>query len=134
MSRLGRPWVVYFVNGDEVTVQAINAAHAVASAVAKQLQRLGTEGVNFSAISSKFATPKLGCERVSIKRTVFYFGEEKAQDRYGAAHKLCPACRASDIERTCVGQIPMAGLEIKDHNRATCKCGWVGIVDELTPA
>ena len=42
--------------------------------------------------------------------------------------QCCPECngQAGDVEHTCIGM-----LGGKNTNRASCGCGWIGIVDEL---
>lgn len=49
-------------------------------------------------------------------------------DEYRKEHVCCPECGSTLLEVTCVGY-----LGEKDENRATCTCGWEGIVDDLIP-
>ena len=48
--------------------------------------------------------------------------------KYDQEHKCCPRCGGSmgELEVTCKGIVGPP-----DTNRASCGCGWVGIVDEL---
>lgn len=59
--------------------------------------------------------------------------ESKTQ-RYYREHKRCPACRNETLRQSYVGFIE-DGDDIfkpyKDTNKASCKCGWEGIVHDL---
>lgn len=44
---------------------------------------------------------------------------------YYENHRFCPICGNNKLEYTCVGYLDI------DRNRATCICGWRGIVDNL---
>ncbi len=55
-----------------------------------------------------------------------YIHLDNQRREYYDLHSVCPECKGEDIEQTCVGY---AG---KDHNAATCYCGWSGIVVEAT--
>ena len=55
-----------------------------------------------------------------------------SRNAYYLMHSLCPNCGRGDVERTCLGYI-FYGAKTKDENRATCSCGWKGIVHELQP-
>jgi hypothetical protein len=52
---------------------------------------------------------------------------------YYLAHSVCPTCGQDDIERTCIGYVFYDIEKFKDENRATCACGWKGIVHDLQP-
>lgn len=59
-----------------------------------------------------------------------------AIQNYYDGHRACPACGIVDgMETTCVGMIdyPETDPRYRDRNRATCSCGWVGIVHDLKP-
>jgi hypothetical protein len=54
------------------------------------------------------------------------------RDEYMAAHVACPQCFGRDVEQTCVGYLPGDYVEpFQDSNRASCGCGWSGIVHDL---
>lgn len=46
--------------------------------------------------------------------------------RYRKLHNVCPTCGSGDVLTTCVGY-----TEPPNMNRATCRCGWKGRVDDL---
>lgn len=48
---------------------------------------------------------------------------------YRERHAVCPRCHGEDIEQTTLGFV----LAVYDTNRASCSCGWKGIVDDLVP-
>jgi len=56
--------------------------------------------------------------------------------RYRKLHCLCPVCEGNQtIEQTCIGMVYSQDIkveEMNDKNRASCGCGWVGTVHELT--
>jgi len=58
-------------------------------------------------------------------KTVDEIAREQRQAYYDA-HRRCPRCGSNQIERTTVGYIVPP-----DENRATCGCGWTGIVHDL---
>ena len=55
--------------------------------------------------------------------------EDPERIQYYKDHKCCPLCSNEEIERTCMGFI----IGDKDINRASCRCGWKGIVNDLVP-
>jgi hypothetical protein len=46
-------------------------------------------------------------------------------EEYYRLHECCPICGNDCIETTCVGYLN------RDMNKARCKCGWTGLVDDL---
>lgn len=50
-------------------------------------------------------------------------------DEYYEKHEVCPKCFSDYIEMTTKGII----IGDVDDNRATCECGWTGIVNDLVP-
>lgn len=53
---------------------------------------------------------------------------------YNSEHSCCPSCGNDNIERTCIGYFFYDIKTFKDENRATCSCGWKGVVHDLQPA
>jgi hypothetical protein len=61
---------------------------------------------------------------------------KKVKDDYYEVHKACPSCGNTSTSQTYVGgSIPVVGHEYvhTDPNRATCNCGWQGMVEDLVP-
>ena len=56
-----------------------------------------------------------------------------SEEEYYQGHKFCPKCgnRKANMFQTCFGFIFYEGEPYKDENECECKCGWVGIVDDL---
>lgn len=60
-----------------------------------------------------------------------YQGElEYYNKQYYNKHRFCPQCGNEEVSRTCVGSLRVS-IVSPDTNKATCKCGWVGIVHDL---
>ena len=52
----------------------------------------------------------------------YYLTEE-----YRKKHQFCPKCGCTSISQKLA-----AGFDDKDENGARCRCGWTGIVHDLT--
>lgn len=62
--------------------------------------------------------------------------EERRAEAYRAYRKLherCPQCGGNNIETTCVGYIMADPSTYENRNRATCQCGWRGVVHDMVP-
>lgn len=53
--------------------------------------------------------------------------------QYRLNHQCCPSCGGTDIHTTTIGYILIDPATYKDCNRASCFCGWDGIVHNLVP-
>jgi|JI10StandDraft_1071094.scaffolds.fasta_scaffold793794_2 hypothetical protein len=53
---------------------------------------------------------------------------------YYPQHCCCPTCGGCNLETTCVGYMFKDLETAEDSNKATCECGWRGIVHDLVPA
>lgn len=51
---------------------------------------------------------------------------------YETLHCCCPKCGSQDIETTCMGYYFTSLETACDRNRASCVCGWIGILHDLT--
>ena len=54
---------------------------------------------------------------------------------YREHHESCPKCGGLNIEQGAVEYLYIVGKasEYVDENKASCDCGWVGIVHDLKP-
>jgi len=53
---------------------------------------------------------------------------------YYEQHAVCPRCKKSDYETTCLGHIFFSRESARDSNHINCVCGWKGERHEFVPA
>jgi hypothetical protein len=86
----------------------------------------------------KFLVRKSADFRKMLRKLAKYKSARPTQkdimDMYYPKHCCCPSCGSDSIETTCVGYMFEDIETAKDGNRATCGCGWRGIVHDLVPS
>lgn len=63
----------------------------------------------------------------------YYAEYDEFISQYDDQHTYCPECGGENISHTLKGiMLPDDHSKYRDTNRATCQCGWEGIVHDLT--
>lgn len=76
---------------------------------------------------------KMLVKRGFIPKSLSEIAQEE-RDEWNKNHKRCPECGSAELGQTLLAPIHIAGQGYVDNvNKATCSCGWFGMVNELVP-